>query len=184
VTSQSIGLRGMQTFLSGPLPMKIAKDLRALRIIKEADLECCAFYHLRQFLQKDPTWNVFARKHVPHTDHYVDLILFRRGYPLRREYPRIAIELKWNLDRISPKDRHSLNGSIRSLGVHKAYFMTTLVGAKVFNPIRKTRFEKNRLFEIVIRLPLTGHELDDWKQRRRAFMSNMVRGKARKKVTA
>ena len=176
VTSQTISLRSVEIFVNSSLPGKLKNDLRTLKIIKEGDLECCAYHHLRRFLRRDPTWNVFSRKHSLHTGHYIDLVLFRRGYP------RIAIELKWDRARISRKDRHSLRRSIRSLRVNRAYFITTLIGAKFYKKIRKTTLEKNRLFEIVIPLPFNGAELTSWKQRRRAFTSRMVRGKARRKV--
>jgi len=176
VTSQTISLRSVEIFLNSSLPGKLKKDLRTLRIIKEGDLECCVYHHLRRFLRRDPTWNVLSRRHSLHTGHYIDLVLFRR------EYPRIAIELKWNRTRISQKDRQSLLKSIRSLLVNRAYFITTLIGAKGYKTIRKTRLMKNRLFEIVIPLPLNGAELTSWKERRRAFTSRMVRGKAHRKV--
>jgi hypothetical protein len=174
VTSQTISLRSVEIFVSSSLPGKLKNDLRTLKIIKEGDLECCAYHHLRRFLRRDPTWNVFSRRHSLHTGYYIDLVLFRRGYP------RIAIELKWDRSRISQKDRRSLQRSIRSLRVNRAYFITTLIGAnKPYTKIQKTSVEKNRLFEIVIRLRLNGADLESWKNRRRAFTSKMVRGKAR-----
>jgi hypothetical protein len=60
--------------------------------------------------------------------------------------------------------------------------MTTLIGARIYKKIRKTTLEKNRLFEVIIPLPLKGAELTSWKDRRRAFTTKMVRGKARKKA--
>jgi hypothetical protein len=145
-------------------------------MIKEADLECCAYHHLRRFLRKDSTWKVFARKHSLHTGHYIDFIIFRRGYP------RIAIELKWNRTGISSKDRRSLRRGIKSLRTNRAYFITTLIGARVYRQIKKTTLEKNRLFEIVIPLTLKGVELTSWKLSRRAFTSKMVQGKSHKKI--
>lgn len=176
MTPQAIGIRRVQNFLKNSLPGRLRRDLLYLRMIKEADLECCVYHYLRRFLRRDPTWKLFARKHSLHTGHYIDLILFRKGYP------RIAIELKWNRARMSRKDRHSLRRSLRSLRVNKAYFVTTLIGARLYKKIRKTVIEKNRLFEIVIPLPLQGAQLKNWKQERRAFTSRMVRGRAGRKA--
>lgn len=173
-----ISLRKVESFLTDSLPPKLKRDLRAVRMVKEADLECCAYHHLRRFLRPDRTWDVFVRKHSIHTGHYIDLILFHRGYP------SIAIELKWNRAGMSEKDRRSLRRAIQSLRVNRAYFMTTLIGAKNYTKIQKAALEKNRLFEIVIPLPFTGASLKKWKNQRKAFMSRMVRGKGHKKVEA
>jgi hypothetical protein len=175
VTSRKINLASVERFLKDFLPEMLTEDLLALRMIKEADLECCVYHHIRLFLQKDQNWKLLARKHAQHTGHYIDLILFRKGYP------RIAIELKWNEAQIPSKDRHSLRRAIRRLRVNKAYFITTLVGTTALNQIRKTKPEKNRLFEIEVPLPLTGKELKDWRAERKAFTSKMVRGKGRQK---
>ena len=178
MASQSRGLRKVESFVSESLPRRLKRDLRALRMVKEADLESCAFYHLRRYLRRDPTWNVYVRKHSIHTGHYIDLILFRRGFP------RIAIELKWNRARMSRKDRRSLRRAIRILRVNKGYFITTLIGAKEYQKIRKVPLEKKRMMEIVIPLPVEGRGLEDWKDKRKAFMSRMQRGKARRKIAA
>ena len=85
---------------------------------------------------------------------------------------------------MSVKDRRSLRRAIRSLRVNRAYFMTTLIGAKNYTKIRKVALEKNRLFEIVIPLPFKGSSLKKWKDQRKAFMSRMVRCKGHKKVAA
>ena len=173
----AISLREVEKFVSDSLPRRLKRDLSGLKMIKEADLECCAYHHLRRFLRKDANWDVFVRKHSLHTGHYIDLLLFRKGRP------RVAIELKWNRSQLSPKDRRSLRRALRLLRVNKAYFVTTLV-AKSYREIQKTTVEKNRLFEIVIPLSLRGAELTTWKQTRRTFMSRMLRGKAPKKSAA
>ena len=179
---QSIGLRSVENFLGGSarsaLPGKLKKDLHDLRMVKEADLECCAYYHLRRFLRRDPTWKVFARKHSVHTYHYIDLLIFRRNHP------RIAIELHWNKNRISLKDRKSLSASLKRLGVNKAYFMTTVLGAKSYERVLKTEIEKNRLFEIQSPLGLASDGSASFKKERKVFGSKMKKGKARKKVAA
>ena len=51
-------------------------------------------YHLRRFIGQDPKWRVFARLHVLRTGHYIDLLIFRKKCPM------IALELKWNQDRV------------------------------------------------------------------------------------
>ena len=173
-----IGLRSVEVYLYESLPRRLKRDLCALRMVKEADLEACAYHHLRRFLERDESWVVYIRKHSVHTGHYIDLLLFRKGLP------RVAIELKWNRVAMSPKDRRSLRRALRLLRVNRTYFITTLIGARQYERIRKTRTEKNRMFEIVIPLPLKGDALQAWKAKRKKYMSRMVRGLARKKRRA
>lgn len=175
---QAIGLSRVENYLRESLPRQLKRDLQVLRMVKEADLEACGYYHLRRFLRRDASWSVYIRKHSIHTGHYIDLILFRKGYP------RIAIELKWNRVEMSKKDRRSLRRALRLLRVNRAYFITTLIGARGYKKVRKTASEKDRLFEIVISLPLKGIPLQRWKDKRKAFMSRMVKGRARKKRAA
>jgi hypothetical protein len=153
----------LEAFLSGTLPGRLAADLRHLRMVREADLECCAYYHLRRFLRRDDRWRLFARKYSRYTGHFVDLLAFRR------DAPRVAIELKWNRARISNKDRRSLRLGIRKLRINRAYFITTLIGARSYRETAKTTGEKYRLFERPVRLPLSGVDLAQWQERRRHF---------------
>ena len=177
MTTQAIGLRRIETYLYDCLPHRLKQDLCALRMVKESDLEACAYHYLRRFLRRDRSWSVYTRKYSIHTSHYIDLLLFRDGYP------RIAIELKWNCAAMSRKDRRSLRRALRLLRVNRAYFMTTSIGARAYERIHKNMIEKNRLFEIIIPLPLKGKPLKDWKEKRRVFMSRMERGRARRKGT-
>lgn len=164
-----IGLRELETFLGETLPEHLITDLCDLRMVKEADLECCVYHHIRNFLDRDKTWKFLARRYSRHTDHFIDILVFRKGKP------RIAIELKWNRASISKKDRESLRRSISKLGVNRAYFITTIIGAKDFHSPRKTATEKNRLFEITIPLPLAGVDLQQWKANRKKYTSRMSR---------
>lgn len=159
----SIGVRQLEAFLSDALPGRLKTDLRDLRMVREADLECCAYYHLRRFLRRDNHWKLFARKYSRYTGHFVDLLAFRRGVP------RVAIELKWNRAGISTKDRRSLRRGVKRLGLNRAYFITTLIGTRAYRPTTKTTAEKRRLFEIIIPLPLSGVALERWQERRRHF---------------
>jgi len=63
------------------LKHKLREDFRELRIIKESDIETCAYYHLRIFLRKDPRWNILARYFAKNTGHYIDLVIFRNSNP-------------------------------------------------------------------------------------------------------
>ena len=82
-------LQQIETFIKKRMPEKLRRDLKRLRIVKEADLECATYHHLRRFIGEDPRWRILARKHVPLTGFYVDLIIFKKYEPA------IAIELKW-----------------------------------------------------------------------------------------
>ena len=129
---------------------RLKKDLLKVRMVKEADLECCAYYHMNRYLRRDDDWRILARKHARHTGHYIDLLIFRKAVP------RVAGELKWHSAEISKKDRQSLRRGIKRLRVNRAYFITTLIGAKKCSRIKKATLEKNRLFEIIIPLTLRG----------------------------
>ncbi len=156
------GLIHIEEFLTKRLAHKIKQDLTDLRIVKESDLECCIYHHLRVFLQDDNEWRVLARRYSPQTGRYPDFLIFHKGAP------RVAIELKWNRGRISKKDRQSLGESISKLGVDRAYFITTLID-KPYQPTQKTKIEMERLKEIPIALGLSGSELERWKDQRKKF---------------
>ncbi|MDW8468152.1 MAG: hypothetical protein RML56_03170 [Burkholderiales bacterium] len=157
---KKIGLQSLQSFIRNYLPKRLAADLKNLRSIKKADLEVATYYHLRTFLRQDRAWRVLARRYVPQTGYYVDLLIFRRNVP------RLALELKWNREKISIKDRRSLRRAIDTLGVKKAYFITTCVRRAPYQPIKKTEIEKNRLFELVITPEFSDRERQNWQSTR------------------
>jgi len=164
-----IGLQQFERFITDRLPDHLKKDLLKVRMVKEADLECCAYYHINRYLRRDDDWRILARKHSRHTGHFIDLLIFRKAVP------RVAVELKWHRAEISKKDRQSLRRGIKRLRVNRAYFITTLIGAKKYSRIKKATVEKNRLFEIIIPLTLSVAELKEWKERRRRYTSRMSR---------
>ncbi len=84
-----ISLAEVEGFVKHTLKGKLQKDLRNLRILKEGDVKCCAYYHLRRILKRDPNWRVFARKFSQKTGYYTDLVIFHF------KKARIAIEIKW-----------------------------------------------------------------------------------------
>lgn len=166
-----ITLNKVKHFISKDLPAQLERDLRDLKIVKEADLECCFYYHLRQLVNQDKEWRIFARKYSPQTKHYHDLLLFRK------KIPRICVELKWKKKKIAKKDKKSLNRSLSNLGVNKAYFFTTTIGNSRYQKVAKTKAEKRKLKEIAIELNLCGKKLDWWKKERKCFTSKMAYGK-------
>ncbi len=101
----------VESFLRHGLKRKLRRDLKGLLIIKEADIECCAYYHLRRFLRGDARWRVLARKHSVVTRHYTDLMIFKR------KSCQLAIEIKWRHEQIYPKDRRSLRRALGRLGL-------------------------------------------------------------------
>lgn len=163
-------LRKIQKFIRKALPTKLRRDLKNLRIVKEADVECAAYHHLRRYIGEDLRWRVLARKHVPVTKHYVDLLIFKETSPA------IALELKWGQVNIGKKDRHSLDAALTRLCVNKAYWISATTSDKPHEPLVKETVEKRKLHRIIIRLDLSGPRLRDWRQRRTLFRSEMKKG--------
>jgi hypothetical protein len=165
----------IQTFIrSGQLSKKLRHDLQNLRIIKEADLECATYHHLRLFIGEDPKWRVLARKHVPATKHNVDILIFKNDLPV------IALELKWSKIKIGPKDQRSLKRALQLLGVKKAYWLSTVSTERKPPKFNKTPDDKYVFHRIIVKLGFTGEELQAWKKERRAFMGDMRAGRGRR----
>jgi hypothetical protein len=171
-------LSKVENFMRHGLATKLRHDLKKLRITKEADIECCIYYHLRRTLPADGRWTLLARKYAIKTGHYVDLLV------LRKKRPRLAIEIKWNRKRMPGKDRKSLNKALRRMRVNKAYFVS--VGPDIsrtnYHDTPKTPNEKNRLHEVPVGLALSSasaaRELKRWKMQRNLLGRNMRVGKA------
>jgi len=152
----------VESFIRHELPGKLEKDLRLLNIVKEADLECCAYYFLREYLKRDPSWQILAHRHSKRTGYYLDLLIFRTLKP------RIAIEFKWNPKSISEKDRRSLRKAIKKLQVNKAYFICAVRSTSDFEEIeQKTKTEKYRLHEVFVGLDLPPDKRKSWESKRR-----------------
>jgi hypothetical protein len=171
-------LQDIQRFIRKKRPRglraKLLRDLRGLRIVKEADVECAVYYHLRRYIGEDPKWRVFARKHVRKTGHYVDLLIFKNYRPV------VALELKWGMVNIGKKDRKSLDKAIAKLKVQKAYWLSL-----VFSGSRKTKLlkkdkERNVLHEIIVPLGYSGEPLRRYREQRERFKSKMVVGRGQK----
>lgn len=159
------------SFIKRELPKKLLADLHALKIIKEADIECSAYFHLRRFLGERTEWRVLARKHAPATGHFIDLLLFKNDTPV------IAIELKWAKKKITDKDRASLEKALDALKVQKAYWISmTLDKAQESRPERNDG-DQYRLFQIIIPLGLRDQPRKDWISGRRKFRQEMKNGK-------
>jgi len=171
----------IESFIKRRLKVKLHHDLRSFWITKEADIECCIYYHLRRTLPAKGEWRVLARKYARKTEHYVDLLIFKN------ERPRIAIEIKWNKKQMEKKDRNSLNMALKRLRVNKAYFFS--VGPSIsktsYGQLKKRKGEKHRLHEVRVGLALTGEpsktDVKDWKKERDRFGKRMRAGKAKGK---
>lgn len=83
-----IGRIEIRNIIRNRLRRRLLRDLRQRRIASEADLQSCAYFHLRQFLAGDPKWTVLNRAYVRDTSVFPDLVLRRRGRT------RVVIELK------------------------------------------------------------------------------------------
>jgi len=160
-----IPLVEVEGFVKHTLKGKLQKDLRNLRILKEGDVECCAYYHLRKTLKPDPNWRVFARKYSPKTGYYADLVIFHF------KKARIAIEIKWRENKISRKDRKALASARKNLRVKKTYFYSVMPDASSYEKLpQKKEAEKYRLFECVVDLGNVSKErIEEFERRRREF---------------
>ncbi len=171
-------LSQLEYFMRHGLVVKLRNDLRKLRITKEADIECCIYYHLRRTLPADGIWTLLARKYARRTAHYIDLLL------LKKKCPRLAIEIKWNKRSMPKKDLNSLYKALRKMRVNKGYFVS--VGPDVshesYQKLPKDEYQKYRLHEIPIGLGMNSNEakalIKEWKQQRNLLGKNMRLGKA------
>lgn len=167
-------LQNIESFIRRTLPRKLQADLKQLRIVKEADLECAAYFRLRRFIGEDPRWRVLARKFVAVTGHYVDLLVFKKTVPA------IALELKWGRRQIGRKDRKSLVDALNKLKVNKAYWISALSSDHPRAPIVKKEREKYVLHQILVTPGLAGEALENWKRERRAYRTEIQTGKGRR----
>ena len=160
-----VSLSKVESFVKNRLKKALRSDLRKLKILKEADAECCAYHHLRKFLRGDRSWRVFARKHSSRTGFYTDLIIFRE------KKARIAIELKWRRNTIPGKDRRALRSVRKNLGVKKTYFYSVLADGSSYEKLsKKSSGEKYRLFERVVDLGYKDQEkIDEWRKERSVY---------------
>jgi hypothetical protein len=158
-----ISLTQVEGFVKHTLKDKLQKDLRKLRILKEGDVECCVYYHLRRTLRSDPNWRVFARKFSQKTGYYTDLVIFHF------KKARIAIEIKWGKKNISKKDRKALASARKNLGVKKTYFYSVMPDASNYGKLpEKKEAEKYRLFERVVDLAYASkQEIAEFKRQRK-----------------
>ncbi len=169
---KKVNLSRLETFIRRKLKGKLRSDLRQLRVVKEADLECAAYFFVRRVLESDNRWRVLARKHARRTARYIDMLIFRRGVP------RIAIEFKWNHPRISGKDRQSLQDALKRLGVNKAYYVSAVRDSAQYAKMHKRQHEKYSLHECVIGLDLTPGRRRQWEKERKHYTTEMGQGKA------
>jgi len=51
---RTIRLGEVQSFVKHGLRVGLRTDLRKLKILREAEVECCAYYHLRRFSPARP----------------------------------------------------------------------------------------------------------------------------------
>jgi hypothetical protein len=162
---KTIRLAEVESFVKHTLKDKLQRDLRNLRILKEGDVECCAYYHLRKALRPDSNWRVFARKFSPKTRFYTDLVIFHG------KKARIATEIKWARKRISKKDRRALASARKNLGVKKTYFYCVTPDASTYKKLpEKRRAEKFRFSERVVDLGYASKQrVEEFRRQRKEF---------------
>jgi hypothetical protein len=156
-------LQEVEQFISGPLKKQLREDLRKEKILREGDIECCTYFHLRRRLGS--RWLIFSRKYASKTKHFVDLVLFHNWKP------RIAIEIKWRRKKISGKDRKSLGLMLSRPHLRKAYFISILPDRKSYVKLgtKKADREKRKLIEIRIGLDWQPARIEQWKKHRRPY---------------
>lgn len=172
---ESIGLSEVEKFVKKELPKLIENDLKALRLVREADVQCAAYMYLRMRLDSDPNWHVLAEFHAPQTSKFIDLVL------LQKSVPRIAIEIKWGRKNMGMKDRQSLSTALTNLGVNKAYWLSASVLGEPPPRLEKSAHEKNLLHQVVVRPNLDEAELLRWKKLRTDLRRKPQDGKGRAK---
>src|SRR5439155_24639973 len=158
-----ISLAEVEGFVKHTLQDKLQRDLRNLRILKEGDVECCSYYHLRKILMPEPNWRVFAHKFSQKTGYYTDLVIYHR------KRARIAIEIKWGKKNISKKDRKALGSARKNLPVKKTYFYSVMLGATNYRKLRgRRKAEEYRLFERTVDVGYRSkHAMEGFRRRRR-----------------
>ena len=169
-------LQAVQRFISTELPRKLEGDLAKHLLAREADIECSAYMHLRQFFGEDSPWKVLARRYIPQTKRYIDLVIFRNYTPC------IAIEIKWGSKSITAKDRTSLNDALTCLGVNKVYWLSCSGIGAPRQPLKKNPVEKYVLKQLVIRGSFDETALGMWKLAIPQYRKKLSVGKGRKLV--
>jgi hypothetical protein len=165
--NERITLREVEDYIRNKKNLRKAlqNEYRDNRILNEADMEACIYYHLRIFLRSDRRWRVFARAYRKRFRSYPDITV------LEARKPRLAIELKKGRKGISGKDRRTLNKFLRSDHARKAYFISTIRNKLDYKKLGadKTEDEKNRLMEIPVPLDLDGARLEKFEDERRSI---------------
>ena len=162
-SGRTIPFSGLKRFIQQTLKEELREDLQQLLILKEADIETRAYYHLRRYLKPDPAWKVFARYSAKQIHRYIDLVVFR-GRNLM-----VAIELKWNRKKISEKDRGTLGAALEKLHARRAYAITLLRDKREYTKSKKRKAEKYKLHEIRVGLDWSPNRVAAWNARRREF---------------
>lgn len=173
-----IQLSVLQDFIKKDLKPKLIKDLRNVKIVKEADLVSCAYYHIRKRLSKDPKWYIGINRYIKSTGYYADMVLFRRFIP------RIVMEFKWSRKSISKKDRDSLFSSLKVLNVNRVYFITTVKNKDEYKRLKKEKhdLEKYNLVEIIIPYDLPEDKYAEIKTIRSQYRTKMNVGRSKRKL--
>jgi hypothetical protein len=83
-----VTLADIERFIGKGMRVAFERDLQHHKMLREADLACCVYHHIRKFLRGDNDWRLFAHKFVKRIGRYPDLLL------LREKKPEIAIEVK------------------------------------------------------------------------------------------
>lgn len=167
-----VGLNAINAFVRHDLKRKLRDDLRCHRILREGDIECCAYFHLRRFLSSDSDWRVFAHHYNTRTSFYPDLIVFNPK--CNAAFP---IEIKWNRTKISGRDRKKLGkylglAATKKRLVRRAYFVTAGPDVDKYEKTDcKDGREKCRLFEVRagLKFKASRRRFADWKEERKRF---------------
>jgi len=92
--SKTTSRRDVQKFIRCSLRLRIAKDLRKLRIVNEAELQTMVYFHLRHFLANDSRWALRVQPYISKKWGKKKTISYFPDIVLEVTKPRIILELK------------------------------------------------------------------------------------------
>jgi hypothetical protein len=173
MAGRRITLQDVERYIGGKRGLRkdLQSDYQDHRFIREADLEVCTYYHLRECLQADKRWKIFARAYRKGLGRFPDFTV------LEGLKCRIVIELKWRKENLEKKDRKVLNKFLGRPHRRKAYFITTVMNKSDYEKLgsKKRQLEKYRLKELPVALGLDDNRLDDWKRERKTIKAALSR---------
>lgn len=156
ITANDVG-----NFVKTELRKRIESDFcdTPYRIFREADLQSCCYFHLRDFLERDPHWTILNQPYLKALmkggrGARPDLVLFKKKKPV------ILIELKFRrrLSGVRSKDQQVLRRAVKNAKwVKKAYYIELII-----NPTKESKRKLVPYRNRKITLSMRQDTLDDY----------------------